>query len=465
MFMGRKKELQELEQAWQENSFAMSIIYGGHGIGKTRLLEEFARDKDAIFFTPGTNNKCNITELAKLAEEFGIETSTRNLSQIFNDIFKAAQNRRLLFIIDGFPNLEVSDYHASVELRKLIVKHQNSRLFLVLSSTSSMFWQRFHYEHPLFAYRTMQLEMEALSFFDCLEFFSGTNTATACELYGLAGGVPAYLRKLDPKSNLHANLLAAFLKPSAYFFKESRMLLNRQFEQSKPYAEILKIINSRGAATGQIVAEMAEFDIDGRQCGKMIENLHNAGILQKTSVWNDAYNPLWEIANYYFVFWYAFLADPDQTLKNGQSETCASYIEKNYNNYMESVFRKICLQWLLKRYTENNLPVSIMRIGRWQSRNSNSKKRKEIDIVVTSFDNDMLFADCKWQDVPVDAAQIDKLVKKAQLVKKSDNCAQFFYCFSKSGFTPQAIARAKELENFQLISLLNMAATIKTTPD
>ena len=51
MFVGRKDELAKLEQAYRHDGFSVFVVFGCKGAGKTVLLEEFCKDKDAIFFT------------------------------------------------------------------------------------------------------------------------------------------------------------------------------------------------------------------------------------------------------------------------------------------------------------------------------------------------------------------------------------------------------------------------------
>lgn len=48
-FIGRENELQVLENEYNNNS-SFVVLYGRRRIGKTRLIQEFIKDKDALFF-------------------------------------------------------------------------------------------------------------------------------------------------------------------------------------------------------------------------------------------------------------------------------------------------------------------------------------------------------------------------------------------------------------------------------
>lgn len=51
MFIGRKNELNTLNKLYNSDKFEFVVIYGRRRVGKTALISEFTKDKDAIFFT------------------------------------------------------------------------------------------------------------------------------------------------------------------------------------------------------------------------------------------------------------------------------------------------------------------------------------------------------------------------------------------------------------------------------
>lgn len=53
-----------------------------------------------------------------------------------------------------------------------------------------------------------------------LPFFAGYEPVDKAVLYGLTGGIPEYLSKIDPQKNVQENIINLFLAPSGHFFEE-----------------------------------------------------------------------------------------------------------------------------------------------------------------------------------------------------------------------------------------------------
>jgi len=50
MFVGRKHELDSLNKSYKRDSFQFPVIYGRQRAGKTTLINEFCKDRKAVYF-------------------------------------------------------------------------------------------------------------------------------------------------------------------------------------------------------------------------------------------------------------------------------------------------------------------------------------------------------------------------------------------------------------------------------
>ena len=65
MFIGRENELDKLNRMYKGDKFESVIIYGRRRVGKTTLINEFCKDKNAIFFVAlEANRQANLESLS-----------------------------------------------------------------------------------------------------------------------------------------------------------------------------------------------------------------------------------------------------------------------------------------------------------------------------------------------------------------------------------------------------------------
>ena len=57
MFIGREKEVNELEKRYINSDFQFIVIYGRRRIGKSFLIKHFIQKKDSIYFVATEQNE------------------------------------------------------------------------------------------------------------------------------------------------------------------------------------------------------------------------------------------------------------------------------------------------------------------------------------------------------------------------------------------------------------------------
>lgn len=51
LFVGREKELADLNEMYSQDKFQLFVLYGRRRVGKTTLLNEFCKDRENIFYS------------------------------------------------------------------------------------------------------------------------------------------------------------------------------------------------------------------------------------------------------------------------------------------------------------------------------------------------------------------------------------------------------------------------------
>ncbi|MBQ3586452.1 MAG: cyclic nucleotide-binding domain-containing protein [Synergistaceae bacterium] len=103
MFIGREKELSQLEEAYHGEGCKFFVIQGGKGIGKTTLIEEFCRNKNALIFSPvSMGAKANLKHFSWLILRHYSDTMQREF-QFWEDALNyiAGKNERIIIAVDN----------------------------------------------------------------------------------------------------------------------------------------------------------------------------------------------------------------------------------------------------------------------------------------------------------------------------------------------------------------------------
>ena len=124
MFVGREEELKALEDVYGRAGFQMVVVYGRRRVGKTTLLDRFARGKRALYFTAQEESGiANLRRFSRLAyESFGVPATAGAFSSWSDALeYVASEAAKLegpsLLVLDEFPYAAQADPSLPSELQ------------------------------------------------------------------------------------------------------------------------------------------------------------------------------------------------------------------------------------------------------------------------------------------------------------------------------------------------------------
>ena len=141
MFIGREIELAELEGAYSAEGFKFFAVHGRRGIGKTTLIEEFCRNKPAIFFSPVFGDgKANLTHFSwSILHHYNDERHPA--FQYWQDALKyiAGKNDRVILVIDDADQIAAKiPVIVKVFAKVLDSVLKGSNIFMIFTFTESV---------------------------------------------------------------------------------------------------------------------------------------------------------------------------------------------------------------------------------------------------------------------------------------------------------------------------------------
>ena len=442
MFYCREAELRTMNNRYKKDRFECIVIYGRRRVGKTALINEFCKGKPTVYFSAlNASSQENLEALSKAIYTCQNPDSTSNPTyRSYEDALEAitemAMEKRLVFVIDEYPYLAKAEKSISSRLQHIIDHSwQDSRIYLILcgSSMSFMEYQVLGYESPLYGRRTAQFKIQALTYREITEFHPELKAADQALLYGVTGGIPHYINKLDVESNLDEALLDNLFSTSSYLFEEPENLLKQELREPAIYNSVISAIAAGASRSNEISTKVG---LESGVCAKYLKVLLDLGILKKETPITEksGKKTIYVIDDNFFRFWYRFVPRNMSVISAGRMHPVYEQaVKRFYPDYMGLVFEKMCQEYLL-RYAKD-LPILLSNVGQWWGTDSKTRKEVQIDIVGVPVDgNEYLICSCKYRNEKIGIEELELLRRYAAVFRQ--NGIFHYYIFSKGGFTP-----------------------------
>ena len=464
-FIGREKELNVLNRIYSTEKFEFAVIYGRRRVGKTTLINEFAKDKKTIYFTGIESSfKQNLENFSKSVMEclFGqnVNTTFNSFQDAFEYVFVKSQTEKLILVVDEYPYVAHTDSSFASTLQYLIDKYKaTSSLKLILcgSSMSYMEDEVLAYKSPLYGRRTVQLKILPFDFFDAGKYFPKYSAQDKALVYGLLGGTPQYLSQFDENLTIEDNIKNTYLNPSSYLFEEPENLLNREVRDPALYNAIISAIATGSSRLVEIANKVGE---NTSICTAYLKNLIALGLIKKEYPYGEesSRKSVYTIEDNMFRFWYRFIPENRSIISKGATDLAYKNIESAISHYMGKIFEEICTQYLWRLLLEGKSPVNFLSLGRWWGTDPSNRSQVEIDIMGREDKDKILLAECKWTNEKVDLGVLEHLILKSKLF----SCLHVhLFVFAKNGFTQGCSEKAKQMENVSLVTFSELADAFK----
>ncbi len=464
MFIGREKELAKLTQLYNTDTFQFPVIYGRRRVGKTALINEFIKGKDAISFTGLESTVSqNLENLSKAIHRYigtaGEAPVYPSFQSALETVFALSEKKRLIFVMDEYPYAARAYKTISSILQTLIDKYKDtSKLYLILcgSSMSFMEEQVLGYKSPLYGRRTAQFKIQPFDFSESRKYFKNFSDIEMAEIYGIVGGTPQYLLQMNDDLSVEDNIKMNILDPNSYLFEEPANLLKQEVQKAALYNGVITAVASGSTKLSEIAAKVGE---ETSACALCIKKLIALGIVRKETPYGEkeSKKTIYNIEDNLFRFWYRFVPGNLSLIQNDMTDIAYNAVSDGMSTYMGAVFEEICKQYLWEMNRRGEAAVRFTSLGRWWGNDPKKKAQVEIDIIGEADKNTALFGECKWTNEKVDMGVLELLAERSRLFSYGNI---YYYLFSKSGFTKSCIDKAREMKNVILVTYEDIISSI-----
>jgi hypothetical protein len=295
-FIGRKKELKDLEILKDKATASLVVVRGRRRIGKSRLIEEFGKSAKNYIEIAGLGPKeggNNASQLEHFSTKLSIQTNSRqkifsNWTEALFELVQATTKGEWIILLDEISWLGRFDPLFPEKIKDAWDTgfKKNDKLILVLCGSVSSWIEKEIVMNKSFEGRvSLDLTLNELTIPEINQFWKSVKTQhmgsfEKMMILSVTGGIPKYLEEVLSKNSAEKNLVRLCFEKSGFLYNEFDKIFNEIFQKkSKVLQKIVKIC-SKGKVTISGVAEALKVPLNS-DMSENIKILELAGFLKR----------------------------------------------------------------------------------------------------------------------------------------------------------------------------------------
>lgn len=447
MFVGRKKELQYLEENFAKEQNSVFIIYGHKGVGKTSLCLLFASNKNSIYYAARDCSDLEQLYLWNNESNLGLSEAELSFDNIFNSLPFGPNGKRIL-IIDEYQNIIKNSNDFFPALMNYVKDAKEEIMVLLCSSSISFVENGFVPKIGSYAAKINGfLKVPELKFSDLCAYFKKYDTIECMEVYSLLGGMPIYWSKFTDSISVRENIERAILHPDSYLRDEGLRIVSEELRELNVYCTLLNCLangmnklNELHVHTGYSRAKISVY----------IKNLMERELVEKVFSFDNAFSlnakkGVYRLKNHYLAFYFRFMFKNLSKLNLlGAKKFYETCIGPYIDSFHQNNFRNVCSEYMEILNQKGKLPIKATRIGEWVGKNGN------IDIVMQNEDWDNILCFCNWDKPVFTQDDYNKCLKVCEDARLKDD---YVLIFSKGAFDERLVTMERFSDKIQLVDV------------
>lgn len=433
MLIGRKKEIQELQQAYASDESKFVAIFGRRRIGKTYLVREVFQENFAFTYSgmAQVSTKEQLKRFYLTLKSCGFKGGAypNNWIEAFymlEQYLKGLPKGKKIVFLDELPWMDgpkssfipafENFWNAWASARKDIL------LIVCGSATSWMVKKILKNRGGLHNRLNNQIHLQPFNLYECELYARSINLPMErqeiMEAYMIFGGIPFYWSLLNKALSLPQNIDTLFFGRTPKLGNEFKELYSSLFKQPEPYLDIITTLAKKkiGMTREEIIAN-SNLTTNG-QLTKYLEDLENCGFIRRyQAMGSKRKNALYQLIDNFTLFYFKFIEGKKYTDINYWSKIQMTPI---FTSWCGLAFERICL--IHSEQIKKALGISgvITYEYSWTTAANDEHPGAQIDLLIDRSDKTINLCEIKYSDSPylIDKKYIENLRNKAALFRQ-----------------------------------------------
>ncbi len=440
IFVGRKPELAELTQLQARNVASMVIIQGRRRVGKSRLIEEFAKGQrffEIIGLAPSEDitDQMQKDEFARqVCEKLHLPSFTmQDWGDLFTFLWEHSKTGQVVILLDEISWMGSLDPSFLPKLKNAWDKQfsKNPNLMLVLCGSVSSWIEHNIINDTLFLGRpSLFIKLKDLTLPECNQFFGNhaerISSYEKLKILSLTGGIPKYLELINLQNNAEENIRHMCFTPHSPLKNEFNRIFSDIFgTRSILYKKIIQQL-LRSPANQELLFEKLNREKTG-DFSDYLNDLELAGFIARDYTWNIKEGNISKLSNYrlkdnYTRFYLKYIQPNTHKIEQGLFQNIYVASMPAWDSMIGLQFENLVLNNTLGVIRLLNLhPEEVLYANKFFQTKTNLQPGCQIDLLIITKYNCLYVCEIKFSKLPLPYSIIEEVKQKINNLRMPKN--------------------------------------------
>ncbi|CCB88413.1 AAA family ATPase [Simkania negevensis] len=433
LFIGREKELERLSSLLRKKTASLVVVRGRRRIGKSRLIQEFAKGKRFLSFA-GIPPNGDIDAQSQrdvfaeqLGKQIGLESiSAQDWSTLFSLLAKYTNQGQVIVLLDEISWMGSKDPLFLGKLKNAwdLEFKNNPNLILILCGSVSTWIEKNIISHTAFFGRiSLFLELQELPLNTCHEFLLSKKFHQSpyeeFKFLSVTGGIPWYLEQVQSGLNADQNIRDLCFRKDGMLFHEFDSIFHDLFERrSGIYRAIVEAL-ANGPTEFNEICKKLNYSKSGT-LSEYLNDLVQSGFVSRDYTWWVKSGKSSQLSQYrlrdnYLRFYLKYiLPNRDKIIRERFEDVNISSFP-GWNAIMGLQFENLVLNNRKKLWKSLRIcPEDVVADNPYFQKPSSTKKGCQIDYLVQTKFNTLFACEIKFSIHPLKMNVVEEVKQKIQ---------------------------------------------------
>lgn len=326
--VGRKQELKELVRLQNSDESEMVVVYGRRRVGKTFLINRAFADTGFTFKVTGLYHQkmkmqldtfsLALKDYFRMTDNIKFNTWLEAFDALKQSLIKSNDTEKKVLFFDELPWFDTkgSNFLAALEWFWNGWASARGDIMMIVcgSATNWIINKFFKHKGGLYNRAGSKIFLKPFTLNETEEYLIKQGFELErydiAQIYMIMGGIPYYLKQLDPRITLSANIDECFFKKNGKLWDEFENLFETLFSSSDMYIKIVQTLAGKqiGLTREEIISAAKLFD--NGKISRALSDLEKCGFIRAYKYYGrKTKSKTYQLADFYTLFYFRFIKD------------------------------------------------------------------------------------------------------------------------------------------------------------